>query len=708
MAADTNPQFHQVYKTALIRAEDMETRFIRIYPGPENGDVKAELFTESLKTFNDYVALSYTWGNTSPSQVPHTIYLNSYPFEITENLWDGLKRLQRHFCTSKPISVWADAISINQGDTNEKNLVVPMMKDVYSTARVVIIWLGDGDELIDKTFQALEKISEQVENLPKFMQSQDDIRTIAETAEVDIETVAQGFVDVSNRSWFRRTWILQEVALPTTSPLVICGNSVLQWDRFIEALGYLHQFFVDEDEGKGRVMPQNLRTKIQGADGLNPRTPNVTYHIREHYHHWKGIIGGIPFMPLLEDTALCLCSEPRDKIYGFLALADDESRKRIEVDYNKPIQQVYAEAFELSVEGLQGFQTLSKAGLQFHTDPDTAWPSWLPNFDRCGEPSFLKLFAQEQRGRGSIYNASLGLPPVMKRDRNELYVFGLFVGEVESATPAYSQQAVPQSGSANRPTPHNQTSSWVRLEKAKSLLLLEQAGLESDDCYTENGHVVPNDDSLVCSGCIYEPALDSAPRTGEQLNVSVSYQGAPAEWEWKFVESTDKDHEITPIVPCIEGKPLKEAIWRTMIADHFAYLPWMEEGVPAPDSCSRAVLKYASHQSGRHDESVEKETTVDEDRVAQNAMVVALSGRCVLRTTNDWIGLGTVNTLPGDVVVVIAGADVPFILRPFGDRYRLVGEAFVEGLMFGELFEGDPVFTGEPHSDLQLEGFLLF
>jgi hypothetical protein len=42
----------------------------------------------------------------------------------------------------------------------------------------------------------------------------------------------------------------------------------------------------------------------------------------------------------------------------------------------------------------------------------------------------------------------------------------------------------------------------------------------------------------------------------------------------------------------------------------------------------------------------------------------------------------------GDLVAALEGADRLFILRPAGERYRLIGEAYVDGLMEGEAYEG--------------------
>lgn len=45
----------------------------------------------------------------------------------------------------------------------------------------------------------------------------------------------------------------------------------------------------------------------------------------------------------------------------------------------------------------------------------------------------------------------------------------------------------------------------------------------------------------------------------------------------------------------------------------------------------------------------------------------------------------------GDAIAILQGGDRLFILRPVGDKYRLVGDAYVPGLMLGEAYEGlDP------------------
>lgn len=56
-------------------------------------------------------------------------------------------------------------------------------------------------------------------------------------------------------------------------------------------------------------------------------------------------------------------------------------------------------------------------------------------------------------------------------------------------------------------------------------------------------------------------------------------------------------------------------------------------------------------------------------------------------TGNGYYGLGPHNMQPQDKLAVLFGAHVPFILRPFGNRWKLVGECYVNGIMHGEAID---------------------
>ena len=75
-------------------------------------------------------------------------------------------------------------------------------------------------------------------------------------------------------------------------------------------------------------------------------------------------------------------------------------------------------------------------------------------------------------------------------------------------------------------------------------------------------------------------------------------------------------------------------------------------------------------------------------------------GRRPFVTTTGYIGVGPAEARPGDCVYILETASTPFVLRSVQDEdttgripgpsaYKIVGEAYVDGIMYGELFHKD-------------------
>jgi hypothetical protein len=95
-----------------------------------------------------YEALSYVWGEDSDSLSRH-ISCSGVEIPITRNCYDALRTLHRHFGVR---SIWVDAICINQDNVEEKEHQIPLMRDIYGSARRVFIWLGNGTKESDEAF----------------------------------------------------------------------------------------------------------------------------------------------------------------------------------------------------------------------------------------------------------------------------------------------------------------------------------------------------------------------------------------------------------------------------------------------------------------------------------------------------------------------------------------------------------------------------
>ena len=81
----------------------------------------------------------------------------------------------------------------------------------------------------------------------------------------------------------------------------------------------------------------------------------------------------------------------------------------------------------------------------------------------------------------------------------------------------------------------------------------------------------------------------------------------------------------------------------------------------------------------------------------QEASLAAASNRKLVQTTNGYLGLAPEICRVGDVIAVLAGGKVPYVLRPVSDgeddgpdgerlsaRYFMLGDSYIHGIMYGE------------------------
>ncbi|KAM0431395.1 hypothetical protein ACHAPT_005372 [Fusarium lateritium] len=124
----------------------------------------------------------------------------------------------------------------------------------------------------------------------------------------------------------------------------------------------------------------------------------------------------------------------------------------------------------------------------------------------------------------------------------------------------------------------------------------------------------------------------------------------------------------------------QEEAWRALVMDKDSRNR-SQPVSPAPDDFRRlwGILMFVI---GATDEI---ESVSQEDLAAVAPLVVSLDNtlfadRCFFVTEDLVVGLGPYSTQPGDEVVVLFGSPLCFVLRPDSGRYRLVGDAYVQGV----------------------------
>ena len=111
-------------------------RLLHLEPG-SGDDIRFSLYPVRLGDKPSYEAISYCWGDPKDTREVHC---DGALLHVTNSLYTALKRLRKEDGVRV---LWADAVCINQTDTEEKNRQVRLMSAIYSQPTSVLVWLGD-------------------------------------------------------------------------------------------------------------------------------------------------------------------------------------------------------------------------------------------------------------------------------------------------------------------------------------------------------------------------------------------------------------------------------------------------------------------------------------------------------------------------------------------------------------------------------------
>lgn len=114
----------------------------------QNEELRGKIHHVSLTSHPTYKALSYVWGNPT---LCRRISIEGNILNVTENLAIALRHLTKLLDTY----IWIDAICINQRDDQEKGQQVNQMGKIYRQAAQVIVWLGPSSEESDRAMDGL-------------------------------------------------------------------------------------------------------------------------------------------------------------------------------------------------------------------------------------------------------------------------------------------------------------------------------------------------------------------------------------------------------------------------------------------------------------------------------------------------------------------------------------------------------------------------
>jgi hypothetical protein len=419
-----------------------EIRLLVLQAGTCDEPLQCRLFTASLSGNAKYNALSYVWGEYASSTTAETtISIDGKSFVVTPNLHAALSHL-RPPVGSDQISLWVDAVCINQNDLVERNSQVAMMRDIYASAAQVTIWLGKEDEDSDTAFNSFPIVIGE-EPWPKDGVNQLKIR----------RHCASFFFGLSDRRpWLSRVWILQELAMSPSDPIVVCGHKHALWSTLVAAWQAIaKEALADFGTRQKEPTADNEAAKNEpDVEVLSLAKLDVLNTLRQATQAQ----GGDSLKKLLMISRTSAATDPRDRIYGLFGLLekaalDPASSIAFHVDYRKSCSEVYADALAHIFSTGDGPYFLSGVCLSggpcdapripyLPASAQPGLPSWVPDFtcqgpDQTTQPHgyhFHPPTTMHASGAGQGAKNGTVLP-----DRRTLQVEGLIVDTISNVVP---------------------------------------------------------------------------------------------------------------------------------------------------------------------------------------------------------------------------------------------------------------------------------
>lgn len=167
------------------------------------------------------------------------ITVNGRLIQARENLGAALMMWRRRDCSDGGIGLmlWADALCINQEDIREREQEVLRMFHIYGRAFDVIIWI---DDQADNSNLTLDLMALLFNTWDSRLSSIAQHKHSAQMLEKDQDYLGLPFgacdapVQLLQRPYFARLWIVQEIAIGDPSSHLVCGTREMPWEHFFK------------------------------------------------------------------------------------------------------------------------------------------------------------------------------------------------------------------------------------------------------------------------------------------------------------------------------------------------------------------------------------------------------------------------------------------------------------------------------------------
>lgn len=315
------------------------THFIRLLSfelAGDGPDINVVLSTWPRGAAPGFSAISYTWGDERSMQ---TITVNGKRLTVRENCHYALRQARSY----KPKSfIWIDSICINQHDLREKGLQVGKMVELYRAAEQVLVCIGpsaEGSDTIMKLGCHLRQSDDEILwSLPVGSRgpahpearrfgsrlSNARLRWILSQSDEYVVHVNQAMKHFSERPYWKRVWIVQEIAAAKDS-VVLCGSQSMPWEGLVRARDTLTGI-----SDMGAASHGLIKLDASPIRNLQMAATRQIRSLQSFISHFR-------------DSK---CADARDRLFAFGALIEWHPTSPIAVDYTKSAFQLLVDLAE--------------------------------------------------------------------------------------------------------------------------------------------------------------------------------------------------------------------------------------------------------------------------------------------------------------------------------------------------------------------------
>ena len=563
------------------------------------------------------------------------------------------------------------------------------MADIYSKAFAVLIWLGEAKHNSDTAMDAFPV-------LIRKLQEKDNTASVPYGAISEVlGDTADHLGDIKHllrRGWFSRVWTLQEAAAARDC-LVICGDRQIDFNYFL----ILNQKCQVDAYGHWKDTVMSI------ARSVAPNKPDehyVTAHIATierlknvGMHQADGSEESLYL--LLNSIRTCGATEEKDRIYAMYKYLPKAITQAIdEQEYSAYTKEtLFAKVAATEIVQRKRIAFLTAAGI---TRQKLHLPSWVPDWTYAEKQHSFTVLSQDcvDKGQGILFQASKQSPGAATRlseCRTVLYVAAKPLGPIVRLGQPFE---FPVPNAPTLPTPQEMRNKAVQFEA--------QRRRQVDNCITLARSLEPYqtgpDTLTACRRTLVGgmKALGGGDTAGGVL-VPVS--------DAELAENFDALHHLqSSIAAGPQSAFSMDDIQQRLVEFQRSNMTWDQYMDHFKREMQRNIEQIRKKALGTL-ESIQDACKGRVFSVMEQSGITQQDGK---RQIRRYMGLAPQDSKHGDLVCVILGCPVPLLLRLVGEgkdnpqaskedsqRYRLLGECYVDGFMNGEVMDMVDIKTQE-------------